>query len=104
MAIRDEQDDLSNGRLIEHWGELVREWQHHRITVNNAIGILSHELLQLRDWMDKDDKRRDARQAELDARLDAIQDNQRSWIRFTVAVALTGVGMMLGIVIASWLL
>jgi len=89
-------DGRNEDRLIAHWGDLVREWQMHRIAFNNAIGILSHEVLQLRDRMDKDDAQRVKRQAQLDAQLDAIQKNQRWWLRFVVLVALMGAGIAIG--------
>ena len=64
----------------------------HRDVVNRAIGLLSNELYGFRSELDKDRVERAARQAQVDAKMQSIEDGQRlirtwQWIRIGVEAA-----------------
>jgi hypothetical protein len=94
MANDDDADDLPQSRydrLVRHFSDLTIAWQQHRDTVNRAVGILSHEILQVRDWMARDDRQRAARQEQLDGVLARLEQSDRAirrWQWFRVAIEL----------------
>lgn len=65
----------------------------HRDIVFRAISQLNHEVIAFRDELDKDKAERAARQAQVDAKMQSIEDGQRhirqwQWIRLGVEVGL----------------
>jgi hypothetical protein len=89
-----DDDDVPETRytaLIRHFGDLTIAWQQHRDTVNRAVGILSHEILQIRDWMARDETQRTQRQEQLDTVLSRLEASDRAirrwqWARVIIEV------------------
>lgn len=56
--------------------QTLDQWRIYRDTVNRAISLLNHEVLEVVDRLDKNDADRGARQSQLDVTLHAIQTQQ----------------------------
>jgi hypothetical protein len=81
-------DDAYQAVLAE-LGKLAEAWRIHREVVNRAINLLNHEVLAVVARFDKDDKARVDRQAQIDAKLEAISAGQEQikrwqWVRIGV--------------------
>lgn len=95
-------DDDRYHQLVRHFGDLTIAWQQHRETVTRAIGVLSSEILQIRDWMARDEAHRTARQQQLDAVLGRLEQSDRAirrwqWVR--VLIEIIGVALIVAFVI-----
>lgn len=82
--------------LIGHFGDLVREWQLHRETINRAVNLLAQELLELRNRAEKDDAKRLIRQGELDAKLARLHYWQWGRVAIEVLVLIAIVAFIVG--------
>lgn len=87
-------DDHIN--LVSHFGDLVREWQLHRETINRAVNLLATELIELRNRFDKDDAKRIDRQKDLDAKLTRLQHWQWGRVAIEVLVLIAIVAFIVG--------
>lgn len=79
-------------QLAQMINGLEQALQLHRGTVNRAIGLLNNEVYGFRSELDRDKADRAARQAQVDAKLQSIEDGQRlirtwQWIRIGVEAA-----------------
>ncbi len=68
-------DDVSQVVLAE-LARLSAEWRIYRDTINRAIGLLNHEVLEVVDQLGRNDADRGARQTQLDTTLHTIQSQQ----------------------------
>jgi ParB-like chromosome segregation protein Spo0J len=83
-------DDAYDAVLAE-LKSLYEAWRIHREVVNRAIGLLNKEVISFTDRLDKDDKARTERQAQLDQKLETITHGQEmikrwQWVRLGVEV------------------
>jgi len=79
--------------VLDELSKLAEAWRIHREVINRAIGYLNKEVIEFRERIDQDDKARVDRQAQIDAKLQSIEDGQagiRKWqaVRLAVEVAL----------------
>lgn len=88
-------DDLYQ-TVIERLGDLVKQWQFHKETVNRAIGLLADEVFRFQQRMDADDQKREDRQKVVDAKLDSIERWQRLRLLVEVALILVIAAALLG--------
>lgn len=89
-------DDDDRASLVSHFGDLVREWQLHRETINRAVNLLATELIELRNRSDKDDARRLDRQKDLDTKLARLQHWQWGRVAIEVLVLIAIVAFIVG--------
>ncbi len=68
--------DYEYDAVLRELGNLSGEWRIYRDTINRAIGLLNHEVLEVVDRLDKNDADRTSRQAQLDVTLHTIQIQQ----------------------------
>lgn len=85
-------NDDAYHQVLEELGKLHQAWQIYREVVNRAIGLLNHEVIEFRDRLDKDDRAREARQKDVDAKLETISQGQAriqrwQWIRVGIEAA-----------------
>ena len=62
--------------VLAELSKLFGEWRIYRDTINRAIGLLNHEVLEVVDRLGKNDADRGARQSQLDTTLHTIQSQQ----------------------------
>lgn len=94
-------DDDHYHSLLSHFGDLVREWQLHRETINRAINILSTEFIELRNRLDKDDQKRIERQNVLDQRLQSLKHWQWGRVIVEIVVLLVIVAFVIGVFVVQ---
>ena len=63
--------------VLRELGKLSDEWRIYRDTINRAINLLNHEVLEVVDQLDKNDADRSTRQTQLDTTLHTIQKQQQ---------------------------
>lgn len=97
-------EDRIKEAVVEKLSEISETWRIYRDTINRAINYLNHEVVNLIDRADRDDKLRTERQAKLDATLEAVQHELRfirrtQWIRIGVELALViaGIAYLIGL-------
>ena len=93
--------------VLEELGKMAQAWVTFREVVNRAINMLNHEVIELRERVDKDDEARVERQAQLDQKLDEITHGQaaiRRWQYIRVIVEIVAVLVVLAAIAGKlWL-
>lgn len=95
-------DDAYHEVLAE-LGKLATAWQQHREVINRAVGLLSKEILEVRDQFDDDRKDRVERQRDHDAwrsRTEDLLDDLKRWSLARLAVELGLVIIVCGMLFA----
>jgi hypothetical protein len=80
--------------VLKTLSELHDAWRVHRETVNRAIGLLADEVFRFEKRLDIDDKARIDRQAQIDAKLQKIDDGQAAiqrWQYIRVVIEIVAV-------------
>ncbi len=78
--------------VLKALSEMSEAWRMHRDTVNRAINLLNHEVLDLAKRFDIDDQARAKRQRQIDAKMEAIiigQEQIKRWqaVRLGIEIA-----------------
>lgn len=86
-------DDPYDG-VLRALGEMAGEWRIYRDTVNRAINLLNHEVLDLSKRFDVDDAARKARQQQVDQKMESIivgQEQIKRWQAIRLGIELAAI-------------
>lgn len=100
----DDSHDTAYRSVLKTLGELHDAWRIHRESVNRAIGMLADEVFQFEKRLDKDDQARAERQAQIDAKLQKIDDGQdqiQRWQRRRVALEIIAIAVVVAYLIGT---
>lgn len=91
-------EDRIKGAVTDELSKISETWRIYRDTINRAINYLNHEVVNLIDRADRDDKVRLDRQAKLDGTLESLQKEMRlirrtQWLRIGIEIALVLIGI-----------
>lgn len=87
-------DDAYHEVLAE-LGRLSAAWQQHREVINRAVGLLSKEILEVRDQFDDDRRDRIDRQKDLDAWRDKTNDQLDDLKRWSLTRLVVELGLVI---------
>ncbi len=84
--------DEAYDAVLKALSDMATDWRIYRDTVNRAINLLNHEVLDLAKRFDTDDAARKIRQTQIDAKMEAIivgQEQIKRWqaVRLGIEIA-----------------
>ena len=86
-------EDAYDG-VLRALGDMAGEWRIYRDTVNRAINLLNHEVLDLAKRFDADDAARQARQQQVDQKMESIivgQEQIKRWQAIRLGIELAAI-------------
>jgi hypothetical protein len=87
-------DDSRYDGVLRALSDMAQEWRIYRDTINRAINLLNHEVLDLSRRFDKDDAARLTRQQQIDAKMESIivgQEQIKRWQAIRLGIELAAI-------------
>ncbi len=86
--------DDSYHAVLKALSEMAEAWRIYRDTINRAINLLNHEVLDLARRFDTDDQSRVKRQQQIDAKMETIiagQEQIKRWQAIRLGIELAAI-------------
>ena len=90
--------------VLKALSEMAEAWRMYRDTINRAINLLNHEVLDLARRFDTDDQARAKRQQQIDAKMEAIiagQEQIKRWQAIRLGIELATILIVVAFVIGA---